>query len=381
MVYLDNAATTGTKPLSVQQAVNDALKNYSVNPGRGGYALARRCDRKIYECRKKAAELFGCDDESNVIFMPNCTTAINTVIKGVLKKGDHTVVSSLEHNAVMRPLAAVMKNGIEADAAEVIFDDPEATVRSFVNKLKSNTKLVICTHASNVTGHIMPVKEIGKECRKRGILFAVDAAQTAGVIEIDMREMNIDYLCIAAHKGLYAPSGIGMLIARAPIANTIIEGGTGTESLKAEQPFELPERFESGTQSVSGIFGLSAGIDFVRAKGVDEIYRKELALADAAYDGLSHLPGVIIYSGRPSKGVNVPTLSFNLRDYDCDSVAEYLDADGICVRSGLHCAPCAHRSIGTAPNGTVRISFSAFNTVNDVSALIRSLSAIRMRRH
>ncbi|MBR5451865.1 MAG: aminotransferase class V-fold PLP-dependent enzyme [Clostridia bacterium] len=366
MIYFDNAATSGVKPKSVINAVNTALSQYSVNPGRGGYELSGKCNEIIYNCRKEVASFFGAKDTTSVIFTQNCTQAINYVLKGVLKPSDHIIVSSLEHNAVMRPLYELSKTGVSVDAAEVIFGDIDATARAFANLIKPNTKMIFCTHASNVLGNVLPIKKIGEICKEKGILFGVDAAQTAGVLEIDMQKMNIDYLCIAAHKGLYSPMGTGILISDKPIPKTILEGGTGTDSIIARQPLDMPERFESGTVNVPGIFGIKAGLEFVKQRGVDEIYKKELEMSKKCYMMLSQIGGVILYTDLPEYGRFVPTLSFNLRDYNSMELAEILGEKGVCVRAGLHCCPSAHRRIGTLQKGTVRVSFSSYNKPEEV---------------
>lgn len=377
MIYLDNAATSSPKPAVVIEAVNRAMRKFAVNPGRGGYALARECETEIYECRKELAEFFGLENETQVVFMPNCTTALNTVIKGVLEKGDHVIASSLEHNAVMRPLYTLAQQGVKVDIADVIFGDDEATVRSFEGLIQPNTKLIVCTHASNVTGQVLPISKIGALCEKHGIRFLVDAAQTAGVLPIDVKSMKIDYLCVAAHKGLYAPTGMGLLLAQKPIERTLIEGGTGTASAVMAQPPDFPDRFESGTQNIVGIFGLRAGLDFVKSRSIDRLYQSELALAAAAYRGIARLSGTVLYTDVPTVGKSVPTFSFNLRRKSAADVGDYLDKNGISVRTGLHCAPSAHRAIGTIAGGTVRLSFSAFNKPSDVQGLLTALGRMR----
>ena len=247
MIYFDNAATTGTKPPQVIAAVTGALKDLSVNPGRGGYERSVRCTEKIYEARRKLSSFFGADAPERVVFTANCTTAVNTVIKGIVRPGDHVVTSSLEHNAVARPLYRLSREGADVDCAEVIFGDEEATVRSFERLIKKNTRLVICTHASNVTGTVLPIEKIAAICAERSVPFAVDAAQTAGILDINMMQQKIDYLCIAPHKGLYAPMGTGALIALGNIPVPLTEGGTGSMSSSYEQPAELPDKLESGT--------------------------------------------------------------------------------------------------------------------------------------
>lgn len=377
MIYLDNAATTGKKPDSVIKAVEHALRSLSVNPGRGGYELSQQCAEMVYECRKKVCKLFNCEREDRVIFTKNCTESINIVLKGVLKPNDHVITSSMEHNAVARPLYKLAKNGVEVDYAEVIFNDMDATVRSFERLIKSNTKMIICTHASNVTGEVMPIEALGKLCREKNILFAVDAAQTAGIIPIDMKKLNIDYLCIASHKGLYAPMGTGILVARGEIIDTITEGGTGTDSLSTAQPRDLPEMLESGTINVPGIAGISAGIDFVTSKGIENIYNHELKLAAYLYNKLHNIGGLTVYSPYPKYMETVPTISFNINGMASSDVAQILSDMGIAVRAGLHCAPLAHNRIGTLDIGTVRVCFSVFSTMNEIDMFVNSIYKIK----
>lgn len=378
MIYLDNAATTGIKPQSVVSATYNALKNFSANPGRSGHDLSLKTAEQIYKCREKLAEFFGASNLENVIFTQNCTMSINMVLKGVLQKGDHVIVSSLEHNALMRPLNILKNNDyIDYDIAEVFFDDSEATYRSFERLLKPNTKMIFCTHASNVLGIVLPIKKIGLLCKQRQILFAVDAAQTAGVVPINMAENNIDYLCIAPHKGLYAPMGIGVLICNSKINKTIIEGGTGTDSNNMLQPTNMPEQLESGTLNVPGILGVLAGIDFVKRNNPQKLYSHEMRLIQLAYEGLSNINGIEFYVPYPSINLFTPVLSFNIQGLSSDAVAEFLNKDNIAVRAGLHCAPSAHNRIGTSQTGTVRISTAYFNTYQDINALVRAISLIK----
>ncbi len=376
MIYFDNAATTGHKPSGVINAVNKALNDYSVNPGRGGYDRSVEATEKIYECRKKVSDMFGAGAPERVIFTANCTQALNTVIKGACRSGDHVVASSMEHNAVARPLYKLQRQGVDVDYAEVIFGDKEATARSFERLIRDDTRLVVCTHASNVTGEILPIDKIGKICAERGVPFLVDAAQTAGILDINMQRDKIDYLCIAPHKGLYAPMGTGILIALGEVPDTLFEGGTGSMSISYEQPKDYPERFESGTVNVSGIMGVSAGVDFVGSKGVDKIYRQELELMGYIYDGLSKIKNVVLYTPRPVAGRFVPTLSFNVRGLDSATVAALLAKDGIATRAGLHCAPMAHRRLGTVDIGTVRICCSVFNTKQQADKLLMSIKNV-----
>lgn len=372
MVYFDNAATSGHKPQSVINAVNVSLKNLSANPGRSGHMAALKAADAVYKTRLKVSDFFHADGPENVVFTQNCTESLNFVIKGVLKKGDHAVVSSLEHNAVMRPL---VKTGVSFDVARV-YDNSADTIREFENKIKVNTRLVIMTGASNVTGQILPFEEVANICHKRGVRFCLDAAQIAGVLPINMQKMHIDYLCVAPHKGLYAPMGTGILICQRPIENTVLEGGTGTSSLEFVQPKVMPEMLESGTVNLPGIAGISAGIDFVNEKGIENIYRYEMRLTNLLYEAFSKNSKIILYTNPPSLHNYAPVLPFNVRGLKSDSAAEYFSKNGIALRAGLHCAPTAHKMLGTADGGALRASFSVFNNENEVARLINAAKNI-----
>lgn len=378
MIYLDNAATSGVKPKQVTDAVMAALKKLSANPGRSGHKLSLAASEMVYSCRSAVSDFFGASGAENVIFMPNCTTALNTVIKCYVPYGGHVIVSSLEHNSVMRPLETLRRRGlISYDVAEVIFDDEDAIVRSFENAVRPTTSLVVCTHASNVLGCVMPIKRIGMLCRSKKIPFVVDAAQTAGVFDINMQELGIDFLCVAPHKGLYAPMGTGILIATKPMKHTLIEGGTGSDSMLFYQQPDYPEGFESGTVNLPGIAGILAGISYVKQKGITNIYNHEMQLITSAYDSLSKIPNVMLYTSRPDNEKYAPVLSFNVRHQRSQTVAAYLDSKGIAVRAGLHCAPTAHKRIGTLENGTVRVSTAYFNTRYDIESLISAIGEIK----
>ena len=376
MIYLDNAATTYPKPQSVIKAVDDALKK-SANPGRSGHSLSQNTAVSVYQVREKLKDMFSAPSVENVIFTLNCTHAINYVLKGLLKSGDRIVTSSFEHNAVMRPLEKLKKQGVHVDIAEAYPDDKEATVRSFSRLINTNTKLVICTAASNVIGLKMPIKEIGMMCKQFGTSFCVDAAQLAGICDINMKECNIDYLCIAAHKGLYAPMGTGVLITKDNRLETIIEGGTGTASIILDQPNDLPEMLESGTINVPGIIGIGAGIDFVKSKGFDKIYSHEMGLVKRLYKQLKSTPGVKLYTPEPDDNY-APVLSFNINGLNSVESASKLNSLGFATRVGLHCAPFAHKRIGTIESGTVRICPSVFTSSQDIekfAAAVRQVSA------
>ena len=375
MIYFDNAATTGKKPTSVISAVNNALIKYSANPGRSGHTLSVSAAEAVYGVRQKISDFFGAKGADRVCFTLNCTHSINCVIKGVLKRGDRILISSLEHNAVMRP---AVKTGTGIDVAEVSLYDDEKTLKEFENKIKPNTRLVFCTAASNVLGKTLPIERIGELCRRKGLLFGVDAAQTAGVFPIDMNEMNIDYLCIAPHKGLYAPMGVGILICNKDIEGTIIEGGTGTNSVEFVQPSSIPEKLESGTVNVSAIMGIGAGIDFLKSKGIKRLYEHEITLINELYNGLRKNPNIILYTPDPKKNGYAPVLSLNIKGFDSNEVAKFLSDSGFAVRGGLHCAPTAHKAIGTLETGTVRVSVGYFNTLDEIRRLIQLLNGEKM---
>lgn len=370
MIYFDNAATTGVKPARVTNAVKYALENYSANPGRSGHEASVKAAEMVFKTRERLAHFFGAEGPETVVFTMNCTHSANCVLKGVLRRGDHVVVSSLEHNAVMRPL---VKTGVSYSVAEASLTDDEQTVKNFCKQIKPNTKMIFCTGASNVIGKILPIEKIGELCRKKGIFFAVDAAQTAGVLPINMQKQNIDYLCIAPHKGLYAPMGVGVLIARKNIPETVIEGGTGTNSIELYQPESLPERLESGTLNVPAIAGISAGLGYVESIGLEKLYNHELKLMQRLYSELKKNPQIKLYTPEPLRESYAPLLSFNVEGIESIKLADMLSSHKIAVRGGLHCAPTAHRQIGTLEDGTVRVSVGSFNTEHEIEAFLSVL--------
>lgn len=374
MIYLDNAATSGKKPSGVINAVYSSLAGLNANPGRSGHKASLQAAERIYETRAAVASFFSASGPERVVFTLNCTAALNCIIKGVLRSGDHIIISDIEHNAVLRPIYKLAEKGIITyDIAQVDFRNPDITVKNFEQLIKPETKMIICSGASNVCGIFTPIAEIGKLCRENGILFAVDAAQTAGVSDINMQKMNIDFLAAAPHKGLYAPMGTGILIAERDIPDTIIEGGTGTASLELKQPDEMPERFESGTLNFSGIAGIKAGISFVKEKGIDNIYRREIELIGALYEELSFMKNIKLYTPYPQIYGYAPVLSFNVEGKNSTETAEYLNSKNIAVRAGFHCSALAHKKLGTADTGTVRVSTGIFNTKNEIKYLVNML--------
>ncbi len=370
MIYLDNSATTYPKPQSVRQAVANALKS-SANPGRSGHTLSMQSSERIFAVRQKAADFFGVPNPENIIFTLNCTEALNMVIKGTLKPNDHVVVSDLEHNSVMRPIESLRSMGVTYTAAKVFPNDNDRTVDSFRRAINMKTKMVICTHASNVWGVKLPIRRIAALAHEYGLLIAVDCAQSAGVVPINMTDDQLDFLCIAGHKGLYGPMGTGMLaVSERYSPDTLIEGGTGSGSESFAQPTELPDKFESGTPNLSGIVGLGAGMDYVSAIGIEKIAKHEFALITYLYNQLSQMPKVKLYMPMPTPDCFVPILSFNIEGMDSEEVAQILNRQGIAVRAGLHCCPAAHRSCDTLDIGAVRVSPSYFTSMNELSYFV-----------
>lgn len=383
MIYWDNAATTWPKPISVRAAVGQAMQCSGANPGRAGHDMAMATSEMVYDCRQNIADFFGLHDPSGVIFVANCTMALNMVIRSVAGENGRVLTSDLEHNAVVRPLAALPGAGQRWNVASWS-PDPDQTVENFRRAICKDTKLLVCTHASNVFGSVLPIRRLGELAREYGLLFCVDAAQTAGVLPLDMEKDGIDYLCVAAHKGLYAPMGTGLLLCReteriAPL----IRGGTGSHSMLRTQPSELPDRLESGTPNVPGIAGIRAGVQFVHQKGIDKIYQHELHCLQRVYKNVSHHPAIRMYTPYPLWGKTAPVLSLNVLDMPSEITAAQLNERGIAVRAGLHCAPCAHHRFGTMEQGTVRLAPSVWSTVeeaDEISKVFLQIAEKSLRR-
>lgn len=369
MIYLDNGATSFPKPLSVRQNVDISLKKFSANPGRSGHSLSLRAAKEIFECRKRLKELFNVSSEEEIIFTENCTMALNTVIFGLLSEGDHVLISSMEHNSVTRPLESLKDKGVTYSTFDYSYDDNE-TVDNVRNLIKPETKLVICTHASNVFGFRFPIERICALCHAYGFLFCVDSAQSAGVFDIDVGTNQYDFVCMSGHKSLYGPMGTGVLILNNRNLKPLLYGGTGTESVKKSQPEGLPEKFESGTQNMNGISGLKAGVDFVKNRGIKNIYNHEYKLAKRLFNGLANNRKVITYNKSFDYGKVAPVVSFNIDGVYSEDLVAKLNKYGIMTRGGLHCSPLAHTTMNTIENGTVRVVPGAFNTINDINYLL-----------
>jgi len=382
ITYFDNAATSWPKPDVVLEAMQRFLREVGANPGRSGHRLSIEAGRLIYDAREALAELFHVSDPFRVVFATNATEALNLALRGWLRPGDHVVTSSLEHNSVMRPLRALEAEGVEVT---VVAGSPQGELDpdQVEAALCGNTRLIVLNHASNVTGTLLPVAEVGAIARRRGVLLLVDAAQTAGAVPIDLEAMRIDLLAFTGHKSLYGPPGTGGLVLgeRVPVKELepLKRGGTGSRSEEEYQPELLPDKYESGTPNTVGLAGLGAGVRFVLEQGVDRIRRREVALTQRLLEGLAAIPGLTVYGpGQAEK--QLATVSFNVADREPSEVGLALDEEyGVLCRVGLHCAPAAHRTLGTFPRGTVRFALGYFNTEEEVDAALHAVWAIAAR--
>lgn len=374
-IYFDNAATSSPKPPEVLERVSAALTEFNANPGRSGHSVALSAAREVLSARERLASLMNAGEETNIAFAFNCTDALNLAIKGALRYGDHVITTQLEHNSVLRPINALAARGrislsIVSPRADG-FVDPE-DIRASIRK---NTRLIAVTHASNVTGAIQPVAAIGELARREGILYLIDGAQAIGATPVNVRALSCDLYAFPGHKSLLGPMGTGGLYIRPGVVlRTLREGGTGTDSESMLQPDERPERYESGTLNLPGIAGLGAGCAFV-AKRVSAIMSHERELTGALYEGLSAIRGAEIYSPR-EEAARAGIVSFNLPGMTSSDVADRLGRMGIAVRGGLHCAPGAHRFLGTLRRGAVRASVGYANTFEEVEAFLNAVNAI-----
>lgn len=369
MIYLDSAATTFQKPPAVAAAMQDAMRTMS-SPGRGGYPAAMRAAETAFQCRSELAELFGVGNPERVVFTSSATHGLNIAIKSLVPQGGKAVVSGYEHNAVTRPLTAL---GAEIAVAEAPpFRQAEVTA-AFDRLIVPGTDAVICNHISNVFGFIQPVEEIAAICRDRGVPFIIDASQSAGVLPLDLDRLGAAFIAMPGHKGLYGPQGTGVLLCGENVpVRPLLEGGTGSLSIQQEMPDFLPDRLEAGTHNMPGIAGLLAGVRFVRQKGAADILEHERRLTLLTAEGIRMLPGVKVLA-MPGLRAQAGVLSFVPLKKDVEEVGGSLAEQGIAVRTGLHCAPFAHRSAGTLDSGTVRVSFSNFNTRTEVYQLLTAL--------
>lgn len=378
LIYLDNAATSYPKPPEVYSEVVRSLIQYGGNPGRGSHRLSLMASEKIYECRAVAAELFGASDPERIFFTLNATYALNTVIKGLLRRGDHVLISDLEHNAVFRPIYKMARQGqIEYDVFKSFCGDPQRSAvkicGDIARRMKRNTRLLICTHQSNICSVSMPIREIAALCRRSGVLCVIDGAQSAGHSQISVDGSGLSALCLPSHKGLYGPQGCGMVILGKGVSiSTLVEGGNGVDSLEGKMPDFSPERYESGTLPTPAIAGLCEGMKFVRSVGAEVCSKHDAELFRHARDSLLFIDGVRIYLPEHEGSA----LLFNIDGLPSDRVGELLGKRGICVRSGYHCTALGHKTIGTANSGGVRVSFGLFNDKRDVDRLIDAVREI-----
>ncbi len=368
MIYFDNAATTLQKPKQVMQAVMQSLRS-SASVGRGDGMASQRAGETLFACRSLAADLFSLERPEQVVFTFHATHALNIAIHSLVKPRDRVLISGYEHNAVCRPLVAVPELSIYT------VDTPlwaqEACLAGFARALKRGVDVVICNHVSNVFGYILPLEGIAQLCREADVPLIVDASQSAGVLPLDMSRLGAKFVAMPGHKGLYAPQGTGILLC-GMLGEPLLYGGTGSQSMEMQMPETLPDRHEAGTHNVAGIAGLLAGLRFVQARGMRRILQEECALRDFAAEGLAHCPRTEVFHS-PDPSTQTGVLSFRVRGIPCEEIGAYLAGQGIAVRTGLHCAPLAHQTAGTLDTGTVRLSFSAFNTATEVQTFLRQI--------
>ncbi len=382
-VYLDNAATSFPKPEEVNSAAYECMQKYCGNAGRGSHRLAMASAEKIFECRALLSDTFGCEPE-RAVFTLNTTYALNMAIKGVMSDGGHMLISNMEHNSVLRPASSLSDSGKAQYSIFKVWDGGPMSKESIMAELDSlvrpETRLIVCTHASNICSYTLPIAEIGAYCKSRKIRFCVDAAQSAGHLPINMEEMNIDILCMPSHKGLYGPQGCGvMLLGKDIDIETLIEGGNGVNSLDRNMGDLPPEKYEAGTLSTPSIAGLCEGIRAVNKQGAENISLHQKQLWMRAYEKLSKLQRVKIYASSHQGSI----LLFNIDGIRADEVGERLGEAGICVRAGFHCCPLGHAALGTGDGGAVRVSFGIFNTERDVDILCDEIKKIilSLNRH
>jgi len=376
MIYFDNAATTFPKPETVYRAMDNCQRTFCANPGRGGHKLSLQSGRVILEARELLADLFNSGSPERIILTYNATEALNLALKGFLKRGNHVITTSMEHNSVVRPLKTLEKRGVDTTIVQCN-EYGEIDISDIEKEIKKETVLIVSTHASNVVGTILPITDIGNLAKKYGLDFLVDASQTAGLYEIDVNKMSISMLAFTGHKSLMGSQGTGGLYIKKGLElEPLMEGGTGSKSESLYQPDIMPDRFESGTRNTPGIAGLCAGIGFINSKGINNIREHEQNLTKYFMDGIRDMGSVRIY-GTKSAGRQAPVVSINIGDVGSSEVSYVLDQEfDIMTRPGLHCAPLAHKTLGTMDQGTVRFSFGYFNTKEQIDEAITAIEKI-----
>jgi cysteine desulfurase/selenocysteine lyase len=379
MIYLDNAATSWPKPPSVLEAISAVMEQAGGNPGRSGHRLSIQAARVIYSCRENLAGFFNLSDPLRVIFTPNATYAINLVLKGFLKPGDSVITSALEHNAVMRPLRYLEQKNIRVKIVPCAADGT-LELPTFAALIDSTTRLLVITHASNVTGAIQPVEQLTGLAHRQGVRVLVDAAQSAGILPIDMQKNGIDFLAFSGHKELLGPTGSGGLLIHPAIDSSLItplvQGGTGSRSESEYQPEDWPDKYEAGTANLIGIAGLEAGLKFIQQLGLAAVRAHSLKMKSLLWEGLSAIPRVKVF-GPTDPAQSVAIVSFSIMGKSVSDIGFRLDEDfGVLTRVGLHCAPAAHRTIGSFPEGTVRLSPGLFTTLDDIQTTLAAVQEI-----
>lgn len=369
MIYFDNAATTMQKPKQVVEAVTRALCSMG-NAGRGAHNASMDASRMLFDTRKKLAMLFGGTNPAQIVFTSNSTESLNLALKGLLNPQDHVITTQLEHNSVLRPLYELENTGVELT---ILKSDQKGRIcyEDFEKQIKENTKMIVCTHGSNLTGNLTDIKRVGEIAHRHGVLFVVDASQTAGVFPIRAEEMKIDVLCFTGHKGLLGPQGTGgMYVREGLVIRPLKTGGSGVQTYSRTHPSQMPTALEAGTLNAHGLAGLNAALDYLKETGLDVIREKEQELMWYFYQRVSEIPGITVYGDFSSRN-RCPIVSLNVKEYDSAEVSDFLYAEyGISTRPGAHCAPLMHQALGTTDRGAVRFSFSHYNTREEVDTAV-----------
>ena len=375
MIYFDNAATTIQKPKQVVEAVTQALCSMG-NAGRGAHNASMGASRMLFDTRKKLAELFGGNNPAQVVFTSNSTESLNMALKGLLNPCDHVITTQLEHNSVLRPLYELEDKGVELT---ILNSDAKGRIcyEDFEKEIKKNTKMIVCTHGSNLTGNLTDIRRVGEIARSHGLLFVVDASQTAGVFPIHVEEMKIDVLCFTGHKGLLGPQGTGgMYVREGVIIRPLKTGGSGVQTYSRTHPSQMPTALEAGTLNAHGLAGLDAALDYLKDTGIDVIRKKEQELMWYFYQKVLEIPGITVYGDFDSQE-RCPMVSLNVKDYDSSEVSDFLFTEyGISTRPGAHCAPLMHQAMGTEKQGAVRFSFSHYNTIEEIDIAVQALKEL-----
>lgn len=375
MIYFDNAATTIQKPKQVVEAVTQALCSMG-NAGRGAHNASMGASRMLFDTRKKLAELFGGNNPAQVVFTSNSTESLNMALKGLLNPWDHVITTQLEHNSVLRPLYELEDKGVELT---ILNSDAKGRIcyEDFEKEIKKNTKMIVCTHGSNLTGNLTDIRRVGEIARSHGLLFVVDASQTAGVFPIRVEEMKIDVLCFTGHKGLLGPQGTGgMYVREGVIIRPLKTGGSGVRTYSRTHPSQMPTALEAGTLNAHGLAGLDAALDYLKDTGINVIRKKEQELVWYFYQKVLEIPGITVYGDFDSQE-RCPIVSLNVKDYDSSEVSDFLFTEyGISTRPGAHCAPLLHQAMGTEKQGAVRFSFSHYNTIEEIDIAVQALKEL-----